>query len=107
MALANCKECRSEVALSALQCPRCGALVPGYSDAAIRSATVSFLISQVRFGLWIIVLVGLALRFAVAELMAGSIFSIGAAQVGGWFVVGGLIGLLVFEFGYFIFKKLS
>ena len=78
-----------------------------HSDAAIRAYTTSFIVQQIRFALWLIIVMGLVSRIAVPEFLPGSIISSAAVTVGGWTALLGVAGLLVFEFVYFVYKKLS
>ncbi|MBC52462.1 MAG: hypothetical protein CMQ34_01350 [Gammaproteobacteria bacterium] len=105
MALTKCKECEARVAVSALQCPQCGVLAPGYSDSQIKKGTSNFVISQVRFGLWFVLFLGLLFRFALAGMMPHPIFYQSVVTVGAWTVLAGLLGLILFESLLFIRRR--
>ena len=105
MALRNCKDCGVSISESALLCPHCGAVLPGTPDAELRRGMRKFFVSQIRFVIWTVIVLGVVALFLIPCIISSQILVDLSTKLGRVFFWGGIIALSLGELIVYLISR--
>lgn len=107
MSLRKCKDCSVPISHSALLCPHCGAVLPSTPDADLRRGIRRFFLSQFRFTIWAVIVLGVVALFLIPYIVDNQIFADLSARLGRMFFIAAIIVLFLGELVIYLIDRLA